>query len=223
MRFHFLNNETCQTATGLVVVIDVLRAFSNAAYAFSVGAESIRLVSTVEEALALKAQLPGALVMGEVNGFPPEGFDFGNSPTEILQQDLRGRHLIQRTGAGTQGVVRSVQAETLFAASFAVAGATVRAIQGLNPAEVSFVITGRDFEGEDRACADYLAARLAGENPVPEPYLERVRTAAEVGFMRNFPNLEQDLVHCTRLDACPFALPVVRENGCLVMRAQALS
>ena len=58
MRFNYTTLETCHTATGIVLVIDVLRAFSTAAYAFSRGAKEIRLVSTVEEALELKSQLP---------------------------------------------------------------------------------------------------------------------------------------------------------------------
>ena len=165
MEFHRATLQDCDQATGAVVVIDVLRAFSNAAYAFSMRAESITLVGTVEDALALKAQMPDALVIGEVDGLPPEGFDFGNSPSETVQHDLCGRRLIQRTSAGTQGVVRSVKAETLFASSFVVAGATVRAIQRLEPGKVTFVITGRYFDGEDKACAEYLEARLRGQAP----------------------------------------------------------
>jgi len=221
MEFEYTTNETCHTASGLVVVIDVLRAFSNAAYAFSVRAKSITLVSTVEDALALKAQMPDALVIGEVDGHPPEGFDFGNSPTETVQHDLGGRQLIQRTSAGTQGVVRSRNAETLFASSFVVAGATVRAIQRLEPEKVTFVITGRYFDGEDKACADYLEARLRGQTPDPAPYLNRVRTARELRHMPpdQFPNITSDLDYCTRLDAFSFAMPITCEYGRPVMRA----
>jgi len=88
MKFNYASIETCHTASGLVIVIDVLRAFSNAAYAFSRGAKEIILVSTVEEALDLKSKLPNAKAMGEVGGLPPAGFDFGNSPTQILEEDL---------------------------------------------------------------------------------------------------------------------------------------
>jgi 2-phosphosulfolactate phosphatase len=219
MKTNYTNNDTCHTATGVVVVIDVIRAFSNAAYAFSVGAESITLVSGVEEALKLKNIIPGSLVMGEVGGFPPEGFDFGNSPTEILQQDLRGKPLIQRTSAGTQGAVRCANAEMLYACSFPVAEATLRAIHQVVPDEVTFVITG-DENGEDRSCAEYLEARLNGQTPDPAPYLDRVRNSAELRRMplERFPLLKSDLDFCTRLDSCPFAMPISRENGRLVMR-----
>lgn len=220
MEFHYTTNDTCHTASGLVIVIDVIRAFSNAAYAFTVGAESIWLVGGVEEALKLKVQTPGALVMGEVGGLPPEGFDFGNSPTEIVQQDLRGRHLIQRTGAGTQGAVRCVNAETLFAGSFVVAGATVHAVQSLNPEKVTFVITGEDADGEDMSCAKYLEVCLKGDSPDPAPYLDRVWNAAELRRLHldKIPLLRSDVDYCTRLDACPFAMPITRENEHLVMR-----
>ena len=225
MKFNYLTNDNCHTADGVVVVIDVLRAFSTAAYAFGAGAESITLVADVDEALSLKAQLPEALIIGELHGAKPEGFDFGNSPTEISQQNLIGKTLIQRTSAGTQGVVRSVNAQKLFTASFVVADATVRAIQQLEPEEVSFVITGRYFDGEDKVCADYLAACIGGENPDPTPYLESVRNAPELTHMPidKFPDIASDVDYCTRLDAFPFAMPVTREQGHPVMRTLTTS
>src|SRR6266545_7320288 len=118
MKFHYTNLETCHTAKGVVIVIDVIRAFTNAAFAFSRGARHIYPVSEVEEALELKKQNPGSLTCGEVHGLPPEGFDFGNSPTHTDTLDLSGKLIIQRTGAGTQGAVRSFNADTLVAASF---------------------------------------------------------------------------------------------------------
>jgi 2-phosphosulfolactate phosphatase len=224
MKFSYLTNKNCHTADGVVVVIDVLRAFSTAAYAFGAGAESITLVSEVDDALKLKAQMNNALVMGEVHGVQPESFDFSNSPTEIAQQDFHGNHLIQRTSAGTQGVVRSVNAEKLFTSSFVVAKATVRAIQQLEVDGVSFVITGRYFDDEDKACADYLEACLAGHNLDPTPYLDRVRNAGELDHMavEKFPNIISDVELCTRLDAFPFAMPVTREQGRPVMHALTL-
>ena len=45
-------------------MIDVLRAFSTAAYAFTAGVEDIRLVSTVEEAFSMKEEINHAMTMG---------------------------------------------------------------------------------------------------------------------------------------------------------------
>ena len=164
MKFHYINLDTCHTATGVVIVVDVLRAFSTAAYAFSRGAEKIILVGEVDEALVLKSQIPNSKAMGEVLGLPPEGFDFGNSPTQILEHDLSGITSIQRTGAGTQGAVRCKNADVLLASSFVIADATVRQVKSHTLQDVTFVITGETYSGgdEDSACAEYLESRAKG-------------------------------------------------------------
>lgn len=222
MKFHYTNLEECHTATGVVIVIDVLRAFSTAAYAFSRGAKEILLVTTVEEALTLKSQIPNSRAMGEVGGLPPAGFDFGNSPTHISEVDLSGITLVQRTGAGTQGAVLSQKADVMLASSFVVARATVQYVSTLAPSEVTFVITGRSYSGgdEDLACAGYLEELMKGNQPDPKPFVQRVfesRDAlqhldpTETGFPLS------DLEYCTRIDEFDFAMPITRQNGKLIM------
>ena len=76
MQIKFASLETCGAATDTVVAVDVCRAFTTAAYAFAAGAREIILVGEVEQALALRERMPGALVMGEVGGLPVEDFDF---------------------------------------------------------------------------------------------------------------------------------------------------
>jgi len=224
MKFHYTNLESCHDAIGVVVVIDVIRAFTNAAFAFSRGAKEIYPVSGVEEALKLKAQSPNSLVCGEVGGLPPPGFDFGNSPSQTNLLDLNDKVIIQRTGAGTQGITRSLKAEKMFAASFVVANATLRGIRKLNPPDVTFVATGQTFDGgeEDLACAEYLEALLRGASPDPLPYLERARRSEDAKIFRDpkFPQFpEFDIDHCTSLDKFDFAMPVTRENELNVMRS----
>lgn len=222
MRFHYATLETCHTATGIVLIIDVLRAFSNAAYAFSRGARELILVSTVEEALALKSQIPNSKAMGEVGGLPPKGFDFGNSPTQTLALDLNGVTLIQRTGAGTQGAVRSKNAQIMLATSFVVAGATIKYISHLNPTELTFVITGGENNDEDVACAEYLERQLTGQAVEAQAFIKRVYQSRDAiqhldPDQPEFP--KSDLDYCTRIDAFNFAMPITRENNQLIMRA----
>ena len=186
MKFHYTDLETCHEASGVVIVIDVIRAFTNAAFAFSRGAKEIYPVSKVKEALKFKAEIPNSLACGEVGGMPPEGFDFGNSPTQTSALDLNGRVIVQRTGAGTQGIVRSVNANTLLAASLVVANATVTHIRKLSPDTVTFVITGQMGNGsgdEDLACAEYLEALLKGQQPDSVPYIEACINPAMPSFI----------------------------------------
>src|SRR6266508_2489792 len=225
MKFHYTNLETCHEAMGMVVVIDVIRAFTNAAFAFSRGAKEIYPVSTVEEALKFKAEVPNSLACGEVGGIPPEGFDFGNSPTHTNTLDLNGRILVQRTGAGTQGIVRSVKADSILAASLVVTNATITHICNLNVDCVTFVITGQIEEergDEDLACAGYFEALLRGQKLDPAPYIDRVYKSRDALFHLD-PNLPEfpksDLDYCTKIDAFDFAMSVTKENGRPVMRA----
>lgn len=217
--------ETCHTAGGAVVAIDVLRAFTTAAYAFAAGASDILLVSTAEEVLALRQRFPGALTMGEVDGGRTfAGFDFSNSPSALAGLDLAGRRLIHRTSAGTQGVVRSTQADLLSGSSFVCAGATARYLRRQSPERVTFVVTGivygRDGD-EDIACADYQTALLRGEQPDVAPFIRRVyESSAARLFTPDQPDFPPaDLERCTEVDRFNFAMPVERREGLLVMRA----
>ncbi len=221
MKFDRYILEDCHQAAGIVLVIDVLRAFSTAAYAFSRGAKEIRLVSSVDEALKLKSQLVNAKAMGEVSGLPPEGFDFGNSPTRILEHDLNGITLIQRTGAGTQGAVRAVNANVMLATSFVVARATIEYVLKLKPTEISFVITGGLKNDEDVACADYLEKQFTGQTVEAQDFVKRVHASRDaLQHMEEHPQFPHaDLALCTHIDAFDFAMPIERKNGYLIMQA----
>jgi len=88
----------------LTVVIDVFRAFSTACYAFHCGAEKIIPVGDIDIAYSLKNSHPGYILMGERNEIKMPGFDFGNSPTHILNVDFKGKTIylpqVQDTGSG---------------------------------------------------------------------------------------------------------------------------
>ncbi len=58
----------CLEARGLVVVIDVIRAFTTSAYAFAAGADKIILVRAVEEAFDLRTKYPESLLMEKLRG-----------------------------------------------------------------------------------------------------------------------------------------------------------
>ena len=221
MKFHRYTLEDCHQATGIVLIIDVLRAFSTAAYSFSRNAKEIRLVSTVDEALTLKSQISSSKAIGEVGGIPPEGFDFGNSPTRILEHDLTSITLIQRTGAGTQGAVRAVNAEVMLATSFVVAGATVEYVLNLKPVEVSFVITGGMNNDEDVACADYLEKKFIGLPTNDDVFIQRVHASRDAfQHMEEHPQFPYaDLDYCSRINYFNFAMPIERNNGFLIMQA----
>jgi len=81
------------------IVFDVLRATSTILTALEHGAQEIFPVRTIDEALALKAQMPDALLGGERHGEKIDGFDLGNSPLEYRRELLR--RIITTTTNGT--------------------------------------------------------------------------------------------------------------------------
>jgi 2-phosphosulfolactate phosphatase len=155
-------------ATGPTVIIDVFRAFSLVPWAIMRGARRVVPVRTEEEALAWRQRDPTVLLAGERNGKPLPGFDFGNSPAAIRAADLSGRVLIHRTSAGTQGLLKALEAgaSPVLAGSFLTAGATIRFLRALEADEISLVAMGwnaRDEALEDTLCAGYLRDGLVGD------------------------------------------------------------
>jgi 2-phosphosulfolactate phosphatase len=139
--------------------------------------------------------------------------------------DLAGRHLIQRTSAGTQGVVRSQKADRLLAGSFCCAQATVDCITRLSPQKVTFVVTGLGPDGrgeEDVACSEYLQALLRGTQPNKEAYVKRVRECRTSRRMFADPSqpefLWEDIECCVSVDKFDFSMVIERQDGLLVMR-----
>src|ERR1700722_14672195 len=105
MKFEIYRRHECSQAKGLCVIIDVLRAFTTAAFAFAAGAKEIIFVGSPEEAFKKYQNDNSLTLMGEVQGKHIEGFHFGNSPADIENISLSGRRLVQRTSEGTQGVI----------------------------------------------------------------------------------------------------------------------
>jgi 2-phosphosulfolactate phosphatase len=210
---HATGIEGARRAQGTVVVIDVLRSFTVSAYALAGGARECRLVKTVAEALALAKETPGALVCAEEEALPVEGIPISNSPTKILEVDLRDRVLVQRSTAGTQ-VAAAVEEDDIFAASLVVARATAQACLLRHP-ETLTLIASADHP-EDHACGEYIAALIRGETPDLEHLLQPLRDSeryrrAVSGTWPGFPasDIELSLV----ADRFDFAMPVSRAKG----------
>lgn len=216
--------DGARRARGVVVIVDVFRAFTTAAVALARGAARIVIVPEPAEALRLREQGIGEVCVGEVNGVRPEGFDLGNSPHEVTQADLRDKVVIQSTRAGTVGVAAAAEADMVYAGSFVVAAATARAILADRPAEVTIVAMGynaRVRTDEDEQCALYLRNLLEGRRPDTEAVRRLVRASGEVGKFRdpNQPHFHpEDVEIALEIDKYDFAIRIFREGEFLVAR-----
>lgn len=194
--------EGARQAGGLTVVIDVFRAFSTACYAYAQGAGPVLPVDTVEEAFRMKTRFPDALLIGERNEQKPAGFDFGNSPTHLLNAVIRGKRIIHTTSSGTRGIVNATRADTILTGSFVNAGAIVRFIREMNPPVLSLVCMGYACEyptDEDTLCAEYLRNELTGQ---PNDWESMKRQIKEGSGARFFEEKSQSWAPASDFDLC---------------------
>jgi 2-phosphosulfolactate phosphatase len=218
--------EGAARAAGAVVIIDVFRAFTTAAVALSRGATEIIVVGSVEEALALRDAGVGQICMGEVGGIKPAGFDLGNSPFEASEADLDGKTVIQRTSAGTQGIVTARQATRLYAGSLVTASATTRALRAHAPDQVTLVgmgLNGKVRTDEDDLCAIHLRNLLQGRPGSVSGTREVILAGPQIPDFADpaKPHLHpKDLDIALDIDRYDFAVCVARENGRLVARKE---
>lgn len=156
--------EGARSATGLVVVIDVFRAFSVACYAVDNGVTEYYAVDKVELARTIARQCQ-AILIGERNCIKVEGFDYGNSPTEVEHIDFSGKTLVHTTSAGTKGLLACTKADEVLTGSFVNAKAIVNYIRSQDPEKVTLVAIGTGGvmrAQEDMMCAMYIKNELEG-------------------------------------------------------------
>jgi 2-phosphosulfolactate phosphatase len=213
-------------APSVAVVVDVMRAFTVAAWVFARGAEKIVLAGTLDEALALKGRHPDWLALKD--GPPAPGFDAVNSPGLLRSADLGGRTVVQKTTYGTAGALAAREASLVLCASFVVADATARLVRTRGNGGVTFVVTGEDGQAdEDLACAQYIARRAGGARPDAATFLRRAaasRGAARLteGASHGLQGIHRDdLALCLELDRFPFAMVAAPEDSLMVLRPHA--
>ena len=221
----YVSIRECGAVSGAAVVIDVLRAYTTAAFAFDLGVERILLSDDIDEALRLKASNPGSLALKDAE--PVRGFDLSNSPVELQNVgDLVGRVLVQKTTAGTVGAVAAKAADPLYCAGFANAAATAAALREARVERVFYVVTGEAGAGdEDRSCAEYIAALVDDPSADVAPFLARAAASNAARILRT--RVEHGIwgVHAQDVETClvanrfAFVMRARDEGGLLTLRA----
>ena len=148
-----LSRTTC-------VVFDVLRATSSVITALAHGAREIHPACTIDEARALKAEMPHAILGGERNGEMIDGFDVGNSPFEY--RDMAGQAIITTTTNGTVALRACENAEAVLVGAILNIAELAVEIGWREPEELLLVCAGtfEEFALEDACAAGLLVAAL---------------------------------------------------------------
>lgn len=204
--------EGAKKACGLTVIIDVFRAFSVACYIIDGGAARLIVTGSPEKAFELSEKYRNSILAGERNERKIEGFDLGNSPTEILKTPLEGRTVILTTTAGTNGLINASHAETIITGSLVNATAVAEYIKYLNPSHLSLVAMGYRAEisaEEDLLCARFITDRLMGNNTNFSEQISELRNSSGRRFFLK-ENIDfsppTDFFLCTMTDRFSFVL-----------------
>src|SRR5919198_348914 len=155
----FTPDDAAPAAVGIVV--DVLRATSTIAQALAAGYERVLCCAEIDEARALRAELPDSLLGGERQAIRVEGFDVGASPREFLQ--ARARNLILSTTNGTRAILETARrCERVLLGSLLNLAAVAHAAGGDDVVVVCAGFQG-GFALDDVYCAGRIVQLLEGE------------------------------------------------------------
>jgi 2-phosphosulfolactate phosphatase len=214
-------------ARGLVVIIDVFRAFSCEPLFFHFGVRKVILEADPAKAIHLKKQHPEFILVGEVDEVPLEGADMGNSPSKIVLKGeayFKKKIVVHRTTAGVTGVSAALgEADEVLLGSFLMGKAIAGYVRRKRPGLVTLVAMGdraKTRAPEDEICADYLEHLLTGRPYDPIGALKEMifqPTAQKFILMEKEYLPREDPIFCLQKDLFDFVLGVKRESDYMVV------
>ena len=211
-----------QLRGSVAVVIDVIRATSTIATALAQGAEGVIPVAAVEDAFALKAEDPEAVLAGERGGQMVEGFDLGNSPEDFTPSHVQGRRIILTTTNGTQALAACRGARAVVTASFLNLDAVAAYLRKIGaPWMILCAGCNGAFGVDDAIVAGALAEAMGQEdNALVSLYRSVRREVAETllgssaGRELVMVGLEKDVPFCAQRNLYPI-VPALDADGVL--------
>ncbi len=214
-----------------IVIFDIFRASTSMAAALNSGADEIHPAGSIAEAKSMREKMGDSLLMaGERGGLKIEGYDFGNSPREMISDKISGRKVIFNSTNGTKLLRKFTGFENVCVGSFVCMSATV---SYLDKFELDPVIccAGQEgkFSGEDTMAAGMLISRLVQKGAklddasefalnayekCGEEWRDSAMNASHGRHLKSI-GLEKDLPYCTDVDRFSF-VPVMIDDKIVI-------
>src|SRR5262249_22414811 len=152
-----------------VVAVDVIRASTTAVTAVVAGRRCFP-VTSVESAFQMRKEIPDCLLVGEVGGLQPEGFDLNNSPAQLALRSDHRRPVVLLSSSGTKLMVESgARAAAAYVACLRNYKAVAAHIAGRHDrVAILGAATRGEFREEDQLCCAWIAAELVRLGHQPE-------------------------------------------------------
>jgi len=161
---------------GVLILVDALRASATVCCLLHQGAKHVTVVDDVQQARDIRTKRPNVVTCGERGGVKIAGFDLGNSPTEILKADLRGKSVVFTSSNFAYRLVAARQAEHLLVGTCINASACCREALALaenGASRIAIIPAGHtdaplEEAEEDWAASSLLARMLIEAGAEPE-------------------------------------------------------
>jgi 2-phosphosulfolactate phosphatase len=208
VRVHVAFTPAEELNAPVAIVVDVLRATSTITQALAHGYQRVLCCSEVGEARELAADHPGALLAGERKCVRIDGFDFGNSPEELLTRPP-AETLVLTTTNGTKLLLSAAsRCDEVYVGSLLNLSAAAEAARGGEEVGVLCAGVVGELALDDAYCAGRIAEALDGvRTDSSEAAIRLARTFATpedgLGASRSAANLRRagldaDIAYCAR-------------------------
>jgi 2-phosphosulfolactate phosphatase len=165
-----------------VVVVDVIRATTSAVTLAAMGRKCYP-VGSLPAAFELASRLPNPLLVGELKGDMPAGFDLNNSPAELSALPDRERPVVLLSTSGTKVIHEARQADAIYLSCFRNFTATAQYLLGRHN---KIAVIGAGSRGEFRE-EDQMGCAWVAQQLVDAGYQAGGKTLDIIARWRNAP------------------------------------
>jgi 2-phosphosulfolactate phosphatase len=153
-----------------IVAVDVIRATTTAVTAVALGRRCFP-VPSLEAAVPLAAKLTNPLLVGELGGSMPYGFDLNSSPADLEARTDIHRPMIFLSTSGTRLICGAEESQAMYIACLRNYSAQIAYLATHHPTVAVIGAGSRaQFREEDQLCCAWIAEGLvrAGYEPQDE-------------------------------------------------------
>lgn len=215
----------------VVVVIDVIRAFTTACLLFDHGATELLLARSMRDLRSLSVADLFVADLDRETAVPAMSDGrkiLPNSPASLRGLHVGGKTVAMHTENGTRALLDAPSCDLLLAAATVNLSATAERIRASGCSSV-LLLASDPRSHEDLACARHLAGSLAGRALDTSGLAMEVWAGAESHRRRwehlvsrtAWRNFEADVRVCAGVDTLPIALEASDSTGRMRLRAAA--
>src|SRR5712692_11056223 len=151
-----------------IVAVDVIRATTTVVTAVALGRRCFP-VPSLDAAVPLAAKLTNPLLVGELGGSMPYGFDLNNSPADLEARTDIHRPMLFLSTSGTRLICGAAEGQAMYVACLRNHSAQIAYLATHHPAVAVIGAGSRgEFREEDQLCCAWIAEGLLKAGYEPE-------------------------------------------------------